>query len=149
MKYFIAISTLLCLLACSAEKRVQRHQQQYDAIVNEYIKNHPLQVDTAILLLQGDTVKTTTEHTDTFYIKHTDTTSVDKIIYKTTVQYNTIHDTLKITKVDNTTINILRKESVDLNQKLTAANDKSDKWFWYFIISLFVNALLSIILFKR
>ena len=56
MKFFKTIAAVLItvsLISCNPAKRMQKEQQQYEAMVNDYIAKHPPRIDTATKYLPG------------------------------------------------------------------------------------------------
>lgn len=171
MKYLVVvfILTMPAVFSCNPAKQVSKQQKQYNAIIGEYLKDHPVRIDTTTKYIKGedsssfykhiadslDSVKqivittiatqykdTCTSANDIFFAGYDAGTRLGKAKAK---QLPGRVDTVKTHYLPVDLINTLQQSVATLtNEKntieLKAANNK--KWFWLFIISCILNLLL-------
>lgn len=167
MKFLAAVFFLTSIACCNPAKKLARQQKQYEQVVDEYIKNHPVRIDTATRFYPGmdssafykytaDSLKQVNiKSTDSIKIKYRDTCTSASLVYNHgyTLGYltgikdagvTTVHDTLVKTISQTDLISILQKENATMvNEKSQALlqAQKNKKYLWWFIIACISNVL--------
>lgn len=124
---------LIVLYCCNSEKKVLRDPVKTQNVVNAWMKTANFKTDTLVKFLPGDTTTTLLIAYDTTTVHDTVTNMREKVITKTKTITNTVHDTVRVTIVNNDLVNKYQAQlqaSVAERDKL---KDDIDKWrglFW-------------------
>lgn len=169
LKYLTAVIALTLIGSCSPAKRVARQQKEIDRLMNEYIKNHPIRIDTAVKYKAG-------KDSTAFFKKQADSLRAVKSKVKDSIIRQVVDTCRQVVednfesgfnsgyavglaecsqkiRVDTFTnnvfpvdeINAYKKSIIELNQQLTAERDKKN-YFWHFIISLSAAIVFLVLL---
>lgn len=157
MKNLVVVFILMSIASCNPAKKLAKQQKQYQQVVDEYNKNHPVRIDTTTKYLQGETITEVVERTDTIVQYHTDTVTgaatMEYFFEKGRDIYHTRVDTITKIIVPTDQIELLKKLNETLTTDLHTATLKTErekKWFWLFIIACIVAvAFITTTLKKR
>lgn len=148
---WLIVPVLISLCCCNVEKKVLSDPQKTQNVVNAWLIKNPMKVDTTYKYLPGDTTTTLLFSYDTTTVRDTVTQIVERVITKTKVVTNTVHDTVQVTVKDNRLLQAcqagLSGKSMDLEQqKLETATQKVEvgKWklrFWVVVSFLAILGL--------
>ena len=167
MKLLIAVFFLTSLACCNPAKRFAKQQKQYEQIMDEQIKNHPVRIDTATKFKPGadssifykriaDSLRVVKQVTVTsIQIKYRDTCTtaantfnqgytLGYLIGLKDVNAQPVHDTLVQTILQTDLINSLQKQNTVLVSEKHQAElqaEKNKKYLWWFIIAIITNIL--------
>lgn len=178
MKIFLSAFFLSILFTgCNPGKQVMKNQQQYQALINDYLAKHPVRIDTTTELIPGgvDTVYNYIQLTDTSGFKALRDSLQNALAdkekdcsreineaftagYKQAIYLQNIKgvvkprpDTVKIKIYPTDQINALRDlnalQQTQLQQKDSIIKSNS-KWLWWFIGSALLNLLFVLLILR-
>jgi hypothetical protein len=94
--FIIMPFTLGYMSSCNAEKKVLNSETKTRHVVDAWMKRQNFKADTVYSFLPGDTTTTLLIAYDTTTIHDTATNIVEKLVTRTKVITNNIHDTVKV-----------------------------------------------------
>lgn len=150
MHNIINIILFFFILSCNPVKKILKDNKKFEEIAKEVIKSGRCANDTIVY-----TKTNTIYKIDTSYLTDIKIETRNDTVYRTEIQYNTIRkkiyirDTIKNIVIDQSQINVLKKDIAVLEDRLNSEKEKSKKRFNYLFVIIVVSSLYVLYKFKR
>ena len=145
----LLLFSLIVVLSCNPARRLERQQANYQKIVDDYNRTHPVKIDTTTHFLPGENIYIETEKTDTVIKKgKTDTVIINNNFYHN----DTRRDTLIKIITNSDQERLLQNKIVDQGQQiaaLQAIQTNNKKYWWWIIGEAIAIIILTSILLKK